>query len=56
MRKNMAVIFWACATLVAMILLAVCATSWYIALQQQREGIRPTSRYWRPAPRNQDLT
>jgi hypothetical protein len=54
----MAVIFWACATFVAMILLAVCATSWYIALQQQREGSRvPYSRYWSaPAPKNQDMT
>ena len=52
----MAVIFWALATFVALILLAVCATSWYIALQQQREGVMPTSRYWREAPRNQDLT
>lgn len=51
----MTVIFWALATLAALVLLGVCAASWYIALHNQREGI-PTSRYWRPAPRNQDLS
>lgn len=47
--------FWAIATFLSLIILAVCATSWYIALQQQREGI-PASRYWRDPPPNQDLT
>lgn len=51
----MAATFWAIMTLLAMILLAICATSWYIALQQQRDGI-PPSRYWRGPPPNQDLT
>lgn len=50
--------FWAIATFLSLIILSVCATSWYIALQQQREGSRvPYSRYWSaPAPKNQDMT
>lgn len=50
----MAVYFWGFATLGSLVLLGVCAASWYVALRDQRDGVQ-NSRYWRPAPKNQDL-
>lgn len=49
------VIFWAGATLLAFVILCVCAAAWWRAMDDQREGYVPQpTRYWKQ--RDQDLS